>query len=486
MPHRALALLLLLLLAAVHGCDAALEKVFVLHRHGARTAMGVLPSGKLSCNEPHCRLTDFGKAQCVAVGQALAQRYRAQLGLTDYNVTKMHSVSTAIDRVVLSGESVVLGMYPDALPFVDYVRVTDDVQMSWWNSWPAYKMSDAYNRAVRDVELTAAGLFNSSVLTRFGVMFGLEAMCASSPADCASFVSDAVASNLTSGLAVEPWILALRPQLQRVTASFMAALIGYDPSDSYKRSVGSYGYPLTSAMMRMFADARSPSGFEYNFFHRAAHDWTLFSAYSSLGLWTPADTGADWTVVRFAETLIVELHSDGTATRRLKAFKAVPSQGYSADYSYSVPINEVGIKCTAANGTVTYSNGTSAGCDMDSVWRTINASAPASGDGICYATHAWKKDRDCLGNGAPAADSACAFYRERCVNAGCGSLPKAVADPAQGFACVSLDAAPQSTMALASVLAVVLSTITVGSVIGYLAGGKFEAALRGWCGKSES
>ena len=124
--------------------------------------------GALDCDLPYCTLSDQGKAQCTAIGQQFAKPYADQLGITEYDVTEMHSISTSVPRVIESAEAALTGMFPTGLPYVDFVPNTQDLQMSHWTSWPAWGMSDGWHRNTSQLNAAVLQHMNASTLRRLG------------------------------------------------------------------------------------------------------------------------------------------------------------------------------------------------------------------------------------------------------------------------------------------------------------------------------
>lgn len=420
--------------------DAKLERVFVLHRHGARSPMAVI-DGALDCDLPYCELTNQGKAQLTAVGKVVYERYAGLLNLTEYDVTKMQSISTSVPRVVLSSESLITGMFPNALPFVDFVPNTEDLQMSSWTSWPSWSMGGASQRNISQISTQVLNVVDHSTMMKLADYFGLPVSVCGDPAvagNCLSVISDTYFCTLMDAkhAALPAWIAGMHAQMISVRAIVLGYTCGYFPqADPQDRAVGSYGYPLASAMIAAMKYSPTDGSFNYSFFLRGAHDWTLINFYSAVGVWNTSNFHLDVFAVNFGETVMVELHATDTGLV-LRAFRAVPGQTYSSDYSFGVAVEPLGLKCVSASGEVQWTNETD--CDIDSVWRAINLTAPASPEAECFVTEAQLQQHDCTGRDAPAPGSTCLFFRENCPSQPCGGVSGQIADAATGFSCRSL------------------------------------------------
>ena len=485
MPLSAHALLLFVAVAVVATLPATageIEKLFVLHRHGARTPIGVAPSGKLLCTFPFCQLTAYGKAMCRSLGTYLRATYgdaRVFGFPPHYNVTELQSVSTSIPRVVVSGEAAVLGLYPDAFPFVDFVPVEDDLAMSFWTSWPTWQIRGTYDVETARLNPIAETMFDSAYLQSLGAALGIP-WCDTKPSDCISLVYDAVASNISNNVAVNPVAQSRFADMRVFLAAFYRHMLGYDPNDAYKKDVGAYGHLLGQEVMQLFTST-TVDHFPYRFFHRAAHDWTVFPFYGALGAWNTSNWNDTRWAIRFAEAVVLELRAGDSADspKRVRASWGKPEQTALAEYHYT--FEPLTMRCVAADGAVTFATE----CELDDLWRQINSTGPAHADALCYATQPMMEAKDCDTAAAPAANNtACAFYRARCPHAQCGTVPNSVADAARDLACVSLDTATQKKLAIGTIVAVGAGTLVVGAVLGYLLGGALLPVLRRWCKSS--
>ena len=471
---------LLFLVVASAPANGKLEKLFVLHRHGARTSLGVGPGGKLLCNYPYCQLTSQGKSMCNALGRSILDEY-VRTGAVElsaiYNVTEMQSVSTAVPRVVVSGEAAVLGLYPDGFPFVDFSPIDEDLGMSFWTSWPTWQIRQTYDVETVKLDAYARTLFFDEDLTVLGHQLGID-WCATRPSDCIGFAYDSAVSNTSLGFSLEPAVASLLEKMHYFMARFFYEMLGYVPSDDYKRAVGAYGNPLGQELMHLLTSAEI-NNFQYKIFHRAAHDWTLFPFYGVLGAWNTSNWNDTRWVIQFAEAVIVELHSGNASEPLIRARWGAPQQDSRTVYEYSW--QPLVMRCIAPDGQVSHSSE----CPLSYVWRQINSTMPVNDDPLCFASQSSLREQNCAEPTAPPTNAtACRFFRSRCPNVQCGPVPNSVADAARDFACVSTDTSTQDALAVGVVVAVGIATLAIGASVGYLLGGRLEPLFHRWCRKS--
>ena len=436
-----------------------LHSISFIHRHGARTSLGLV-DGRATCSAPFCHLTKAGIRMCLAVGTTIREAYFDRLGLTGipYNVSYVHSESTEVPRVVISGEAAVMGMWPDSLPFVDYVPAKDDIWLSPWTAAPTWKIRGQYD--VIEARVNNALLYESvgnETLQLIASMTGLH--CDVNPIECINYAQDVLAANASAGLPLNPELAAKWDDLRSGVARFMAALLAYDPADEYNRQVGSFGKPQADKML-----ANIQQGGLHKVHHYAAHDWSLMALYGALGVWTPVDYDNERFVPRFAETLVLEEHRmDGKVY--IKAMWGRPNQTLVEHYTMRLAPEK--LQCIDANGRNYTSLEDEKGCLLEDMWRYVNTTAPQSPAGQCYATEDMFRRHDCLNStAAPAEDSRCYFYRLKCPAADCAMIPGAVADIAQGLACV-VPTVTHSNYMTTTVIALVAPFALFGAIGGF-------------------
>ena len=528
------------------------DKVVLLHRHGARTALGLTPDGGMSCADPLCRLTNAGKDMLFELGREIQAAYGgtvipsaivstppppgAILVPSPYNTSVIPSISTSVDRVVVSAEAFILGMYegfaqPPAvataklasvLPYVDYVAQSDDIQLSPWTAWPAWRLhhpcdvADATNvselRAMFVVKNNGTSS-STDFIAEFGREFGITDVCSNSPWTCVSYVRDMVVCNVSAGLPVNPVAQAAAPILESAAAWYMSLILGYDPvRNDYEQQVGSRGYPWANGVLSKlaFPSNEAPASLA-RLYHYAAHDWTIFAVLTALGVWTPRDSLNASFAIRFAEAVVLELYAGGTvgdvssntvSTSRMRntgglltagtddalsqaegtyvrCLRGIPNQTYESGYSYQWFECNMTCQQQPALGGRQYR---SSNCSLADLWRFVNATAANSSmGGPCYATADDLSASNCDSVDAPPVASPCAFYRSKCPAFACPNPENQLADPASQFACVDLIVPAPATMETWASIAVALPSALVGMVIGYFASARFS----GWCRKKE-
>lgn len=467
--------ILLLTAAAVVVADPNLEKLVVLHRHGARTPLGV--SGTtLLCDYPYCELTDEGKDMLRSLGRFLWARYCSS-GLlplpVPYNVSFMASQSTQYSRVVVSAEAMIMGLYEgsEPLPFVDFVPKTDDTALVMWESWPTWKIRSTYDLEAGKIADWVTSFIGGENITALGDAFGVADLCAEDPVDCIGYVQDTIACNVSMGAPVPQWALDRWDDYRTVVSTFLGNMLGYDAADPYDRSVGSLGYPFASEVMSYFAD--SSSGL-MTWRHYAAHDWTLIAVYSALGLWSPSDLGNTTFVPKFAETLLLELWSDD-GELYVKGHWGYPDQA-PGDHEYSFRL--ANLTCMSPNGTLYGTMSVANGwCPLAHLHAFVNQTAPDAPEGICFATDDMLSQQGCDDNAAPPIGSRCYFFREKCPAAPCGQVPGAIADPARGYMCQSRQLGKDTPFLAATLVALICPSLLFGAIGGFYFADKLRDVL---------
>lgn len=464
MPKCSLLLLFAILLVTVAADDPpTLEKLFVFHRHGARTTVGIV-DGRTNCYTPFCQLTRAGKEMCYNIGRHVMQTYnQSLLHFSDYQVSQMKSESTESPRVTVSAEAMVLGMFPESLPFVDFLPYDQDIRLSMWASWPTWLLYDNYDHAAREDEEYVVKLVGQDFINRFAKFYGLEKVCNNMPMDCINAAWDMVVANRSNGEIVVPFIGELESKMRTAMARFLSRLLGYNPKHSeYQKNVGSFGYPLATSIMEYFATKT-----EHKLYHVAAHDWTLFALNAALGIWTPENMDDSRYVPYFAETLIMELRKGPNGEEYVKAIRGIPQQGF--DSQHLLETSEVGMRCLDKAGNVYRSNDTAHpyGCLLRDLWAYVNTTAPAPDGGVCYANDDIIGDADCDTDDAPLPGSRCLFYRSHCPGAACGPIAGALADPASNYACQSRQHAKEIPFIAATLVALIAPAVLGGAIFGF-------------------
>jgi hypothetical protein len=451
--------------------NGELRSIAVIHRHGARYGVGFV-NGSATCNAPFCELTDQGKRQCMAVGEKIRADYFDQFGWQahPYNVSLIHSESTSVSRVVISGEAAVMGMWPNSLPFVDFVKNTDDLLLSMWTSWPAWKIRSTYS--VEEAKMNTALIMTplEPLLNRITELYGLN--CKVNAMECIMFAQDNLAANRSLGWISDPILEEHWEDFRSVVARFFSELLAYDPADPYDRQLGALGYPFMSYLFGRFAnELTDPNVALQRMHHFAVHDWTLMAFYGTIGIWTPANRTDERFVPRFAETLVMEHHLiDGVS--HIKARWGYPTQ--EAVPSPVLNLTDARILCINDAGSVYSSLDSPNGCRLDHLWRYINHTAPQSPSGVCYATPEMIEQQNCHLTTPPPEHSRCYFYRHKCPAEDCALIPGAISDAANGFAC----AVPEApSYLLSTILALTIPFAIVGAGLGFVAIPKINALL---------
>jgi hypothetical protein len=455
----------LLCLLAV-GASATLERIFVLHRGGARTPAALVNNEMTCAHHGACALADHGVAQMTALGHQLQQRYPTILLPAEYDVTKMQSVSTDEKRTVQSAEAVVTGMWQNALPFVDFVPLNQDMQLAAWCSWPAVVLAGGPSRNDTDFATAALQILDRTTIKSIAQELGVDATCDVNLAVCLRYIADTAACQLANGTALGPQLSQFQHEVKRIRALSLSLRNGYYPNrDPLERNAGSFGYPLASAMIAALTYTPA-AGFVYNTIHRAGSDATLLAFYAATGVWQPSFESSTEFASGFGEAVIVERLSHENGPDTLKAYRALPTQTYSATYTYDVTFTEIGLKCVSSSSGVSYTNETSDGCTVNQVWAAINSTAGADDSAECYVSDANLRANKCNDRGAPVAGSPCEFFRNTCIDEPCAGNSNWIADPSQGFACVSLSPPDQSDVSGVAFAITGLASAVVGIVVG--------------------
>lgn len=463
-------------------CDttayAALVKLAIMHRHGARSGSSLV-DGQVICAYPYCQLTSRGIDQLRTVGRYINMTYGSQLGLPpQYNVSYITSVSTAVPRVVVSAEAFIMGVYDgqEPLPFIQFDPDNVDTMMSQWNSVPSFILQNRYNVSLAYVNPITLATMSSEDIEYIANYLGLYDQCVvqNSPYTCVAIVADNYASNYTNGLPVDPRLTLLYPTLRQLVARFVNFMMGYQPlapNNTWSREVGSLGYQWAQDMIGFFNTPPSANSITV-LKHYAAHDWSLSALYGAVGHVTEANAGDAATVPQFGQTVVFELHSDGGGAPYI-----VPKMGYPTEEP-NVPItfglSPMAILCAAADGSVY--NGTN-GCPLEDFSRFVASTAPQAPNGQCYYTPEMMAEAQCLDSAMPPMGSSCLFYRQACPLTPCALSEGSLADPRFGYGCSSLQEADDPPYFAATVAALVVPSVLAGAIAGFYGAAVFRRRL---------
>ena len=446
---------LLVALACVDG--AQVSKVAVLHRHGARTSFQIV-DGAFQCSYPYCELTPEGIYQSRSVGKYLVDHYGATLGLSaQYNVSQIHSESTAVSRVSKSASAALMAMYQgsEALPYVKTVPLTSDEKMSPWTSIPAWLLSNRNKNVTLRVSTMVTQLATPGNIAYLEVYYGLQGQCEANPLLCVSLANDQVMCNTTSGAPIDPPIAAMLPQLQAAIAYYLSSLAGYFPEeDPMSAAIGSYGLPWVQEVVSFFQGTTFP---DVAVAHYAAHDWTLTSILAALGTLNVTNRQDPSTIPRFAATILLEYYTDG----KVKVLYGAPGQTPAT--SYTLTMNPLWVRCANLDGA--YWSET--GCPLEALQMGAQLTAGTSNLNTCYYTPDIMSSAQCSTSNQ-SSNPACTFFRQKCPNVPCGGIGRAIPDPARGYACQPMgkyvtEAAPY---VVGTMLAVILPSLLLGGLIG--------------------
>ena len=413
---------------------------------------------------------------CRAVGKYVKETYFGLTGWEElrdqpYNVSFIHSESTQIPRVTVSGESAVMGMWPGSLPFVDFKQTDLDIEMSPWTSWPAWKIRNTYSTVGSNLSFSLLeDMVGKDLVDLISGMYP-QLTCtkdSSKLMECLALVQDVLASNKSEGLDMVDPVLGKEEnwdKLRSVVAMFTSLMLAYDPHSEYDRMTGSLGYPMAQHVLGQIK-YQTP---EKRVHHYACHDWTLLALYSAIGHWQPSDRTDPRFVPRYSETLILEEHraitSKGADQPIIMAYWGYPNQSPpKAGASYELSnLQPAMLRCLGEGPNEVPYNATN--CPLEDLERYVNTTAPKSPSGICYATEESLQMNDCAGVGAAEPGSRCYFYRERCPAEPCANIAGAIADVSSNFSCVVPPEAPHYMAT--TLVALICPTIVFGAVLGF-------------------
>lgn len=511
--------------AAMLATASAAEKfeptVVFMHRHGARSPQGVVVDSdgvqKAACEYPLCQLTDAGKAMCLSVGKYIKANfldvYTPDAVQNGYNVQKYSTESTDTKRTVQSAEALMAGIFNKlTTPFVDFVPTALDYNMSFWTSWPSWRLGQMYRSRLNSypaqyIQQHFTGGDSGNLLAQFGEAIGAQELCSRSPTDCMMLVADILECNASNGHPLNALFVENQAKIRQAKSVMFAKLMGYDPADTENSVLpGSFGYHLGIELLESLEYKNNSATWPYKVFHYSAHDWTLFPLYSALGFWTPdMMLDVEW-IPRFADTLVLVTTDKGvneTTGEQILGVKAyrlapeqVPAAGATPTSAAAFPVKghtEIGLLCTAEtsggannnnNNEKTmnkkiFSNETATGCTIEEVRRTVQLVAPRSSlGGKCFATQKNLEDAQCLSSDAPPVGGACEVYRAVCNQLPCGAVPQpgvnyevdggfsSLSDPERGYACTETRPVARTEYPTAIAVTLVSVGFVVGSVIG--------------------
>lgn len=449
--------------ACLGTAEAALMKAVVLHRHGARTAAGIVHE-QIQYNEPFGILTPRGAEQCRAIGKYLRHRYGKKLALpTSYREAKLRTLTTAVKRVILSAEAMLEGLFEEDRSMTSFAGTAtypandaDNILMSPWNAVPSFVLQDRYNVLLRRMTPLTFETLSKADIDHFIRVLDIPAhFCEGKPYFCVELLQDVIYSNITLSNPVDSLSSKLLSKIMTLEAIFVNEMLGYLPlreqkdnivrlddngKDEYIKQVGSAGYPWVSDALQ-FLKEENPQ--ESNLRHYAAHDYTLTSVFGALGTVTMRNYNLEETVPRYAETIVLELHQEGKK-QIVKAFGGFPSQDPSGPIAFE--LKPMRIQCLRKDGALV--DGTE-GCKLTDLDRFVQSTKGASRRGTCYYTKKMlKANGRCDLPHAPTVypngtGYGCLFFRKKCPMVPCALTEGLTADPLKGYACVKA-ASPSS------------------------------------------
>lgn len=476
-------LLVSLLLLASCG-DAQVSSVYVVHTNGARTPRGF---GDSLCFHPHCSLTENGKQMCRNVGRYIRSQYGSLMPPTNnYSVVTTLSRAQALDRVVVSAEAAVIGMFDtNAIPRVDYSSLDEDTVLSpqtSFQSWvgASYDAPPPYTRwtlspACKMPQAWISGFLGTEVMSAVTTAMGnLSGTCVQDIVRCVSTVYDQVVCNTSSGNPVPPVLASNLDALGSVVASYRAAVWGYDPVGcGFQSQIGALGYPLAMDIVNHFLNP-SPSA---TIRHAATN--LLMPLYSALGIWTPEQSRDPRFAQRFAETVFLEKNMAPNGTIFVRCWWGYPDQ-QGPNFSFT-QATSCGVKClNKATKQVYLSNASSVGCNLDDFVSFVQSVGPAAGvaSGRCYASPAMLTKHNCDTPAAPASAGWCYWYRVMCPDSPCGGVAGAIADPNIGYGCQTLQNDRPIPYFSATIMALVAPALLGGAIAGFYGAGRIRRVLR--------
>lgn len=214
------------------------------------------------------------------------------------------------------------------LPYLDHMSpMSSDFLLAFASNFPARQLTAAsywktfFNNSDGKVETALGG---PAEVAKLQALF--PEVCASQGlVMCALYAEDLAQCQFSNG-GIPQELLELFPGLLRLQMELNQMTLGFDKNNSSSSSsapfapAGAVGYPLASRMLtnaREVLDQFQTPMDDYRstqLLHYSAHDNTIVGLWAALGILRNGDPNTTLWVPRFAQTVILELYTDGNVS----------------------------------------------------------------------------------------------------------------------------------------------------------------------------
>lgn len=473
--HAATVLLIALVMSFASSRE--LLQVTLLHRHGARTEPIVTADEQLYWGD--CVLSETGVHMALSLGRFTRERYFNLLP-GEYDERVIVSVTTDFERTVRTGVGFLRGMYNGTteIPFLTHKPANIDFLMGYYYSWPSANLGlDVIEDYSADNNEKTLSFFPQADLDIVGRDLLCPILCSHNQTVCSLFGEDVSTCRLSNG-GLTADLAALLPNMFQAQMMSNAFLYLYNKSSTYWSNTGPYGRLLAVEVFDQFNETIAayhqhdelPS---VKFYHYSAHDVTIYSFFTAVGVITLNTTQENILVPTFASAVYLELYSDGNVS--IQFYES--DQRFNSLYNYSL-VDNVFLGCKQSP-PLSFSDEEgiyfARECPLDHYKNFVDTMAPQSlnatnGAPWCFQDPEFMRLAKCFPNASNPPSEPCLAYRRICEQYSCDTASGFVLDRVS-FTCVKLFDIPSSGEKKISVgvyVGVPLCSLAIGAVIGVM------------------
>ena len=426
--------------------DLELQRVAIVHRHGARKPDGLSNDTICDDTKTGCGYLMWeGFAQLRSLGATLRSWYDDLLPPT-YKPKKIKVRTTDVPRTCQSADAFLQGLFADDTEVVSPVYENVDHKydpLMIPKSWPSMRLHIAATAATQKALLLnyAQSLADTTVLKLIGEETSQYEVCPSDPVECLHQAQDIESSLKAEGkLDDYPTLQKMEDDLNSFVEYENRLRYVFAANDTFVLGAGSLGNILAQEIARHASTLRNKRG-SRRLFEYSAHDNTLVPLYITLGENNPTGTGL---LPQFGEAIVFEMHQStvNKSAVYIRAFVGYPPQGPSSKYPYT--FSPFPLKCIDMKGTVYTKrparSSDDGGCPVDDWVRFLNTTRPqGNGDTYCFYNPPDQKLMCPAGeNPVEEEQEACRNFRLKCPAEACRGVPNSLLDIEHGLACRSV------------------------------------------------
>jgi len=388
----------------------AVTRVFLVHRHGARSTLH--GGGQLTLEGKHM-LKALGKYLNTSYRGILPQRY-------DKDTVKVKSTSFA--RTMQSAQAVLSTLYPDSSmnapivlmnsPAADWVLIPD--------SWPTDRLRAAkFASFTASLNKEAMRDLGMNTLTYFDTLLGVSNCTTMAQVWCIVRAYDVAMTRQAEGESLDIILSTNLPRLTALFKKYFHFSNVYQNDATFQDNIGTRGFYLA----KDWVDGVTLDAVLWMF---SAHDSTLTALYNTLGVISRTDVEHSGNAPQFGETILMEYRADSSVAFH----RGLPDPTYGSAYSYT--FTPLIVMCQRADGSII--NTTE--CNFTEWRRFVMSQGPKVSTGIapCYADPSDIVQSSC--DGELATPGACLTFRTLCPSSACPAS-RPFLDAAGGYRCMA-------------------------------------------------